>query len=258
MRISALMAKYFLYLLLVIKGDSMDELWHTLIQAIAQLASGDENLWGIVGVSFSVSLSALLIALIPALSVGFVLAYYRFPGRWIAISIVNSLLAVPTVVVGLVLYMLLSRAGPLGDYQLLFTQPAMVIGQIILCFPILVAMSLSAFQAADQRVLETARTLGANRLQAFRTLLFEVRFALMAAVVTAFGRIIAEVGCAMMVGGNILHYTRNITTAIALETGKGEFVQGVALGIVLLSLSLFINMTLAWMQSNSRVLRQMS
>ena len=236
----------------------MDELWHTLIQAIAQLASGDENLWGIVGVSFSVSLSALLIALIPSLSVGFVLAYYRFPGRWIAISIVNSLLAVPTVVVGLVLYMLLSRAGPLGDYQLLFTQPAMVIGQIILCFPILVAMSLSAFQAADQRVLETARTLGANRLQAFRTLLFEVRFALMAAVVTSFGRIIAEVGCAMMVGGNILHYTRNITTAIALETGKGEFVQGVALGIVLLSLSLFINMTLAWMQSNSRVLRQLS
>ena len=236
----------------------MTELWHTFLHALSQLLSGDEQLWGIVGVSFSVSLSALLIALLPALFMGFVLAYYRFPGRWMAISVLNSLLAVPTVVVGLVLYMLLSRAGPLGDYHLLFTRPAMVIGQILLCFPLLVSMSLSAFQAADQRVLETARTLGASRWQAFTTLLFEVRFALMAAVVTAFGRIIAEVGCAMMVGGNILHYTRNITTAIALETGKGEFVQGVALGIVLLTLSLILNVTLGWMQSNSRVLRQVS
>jgi len=233
----------------------MDDLWTTFSTAISQLLSGDPELWGIVGVSFSVSASALLIALLPALSVGFMLAYFRFPGRWIAISVLNSLLAVPTVVVGLVLYMLLSRAGPLGDLNLLFTRPAMIIGQILLCFPLLVAMSLSAFQAADYRVLETAKTLGANPWQAFITLLFEVRFALLAAVVTAFGRIIAEVGSAMMVGGNILHHTRNITTAIALETGKGEFVQGVALGIVLLVMALILNVSLGWMQSHSRVLR---
>ena len=140
----------------------MNDLWTTCVSAISQLLSGDPLLWGIVGVSFSVSVSALLVALIPALSAGFVLAYFRFPGRWIAISLLNSLLAVPTVVVGLVLYMLLSRAGPLGDLNLLFTQPAMIIGQILLCFPLLVAMSLTAFQAADHRVLETAKTLGAN------------------------------------------------------------------------------------------------
>ncbi|MDB9753244.1 ABC transporter permease [Oceanospirillaceae bacterium] len=233
----------------------MNDLWSTFSAAIAALLSGDPQLWSIVGVSFGVSASALLIALLPALTLGFVLAYFRFPGRWVIISLFNSLLAVPTVVVGLVLYMLLSRAGPLGDLQLLFTRPAMIIGQILLCFPLLVAMSLSAFQAADYRVLETAKTLGASPLQAFFTLLFEVRFALLAALVTAFGRIIAEVGSAMMVGGNILHHTRNITTAIALETGKGEFVQGVALGIVLLVLALVLNVSLGWMQSHSRVLR---
>ena len=233
----------------------MSELWQTLSAAIGQLLSLDPTLWGIVGVSFSVSVSALLIALLPALCTGFVLAYFRFPGRWLTISLVNSLLAVPTVVVGLVLYLLLSRAGPLGDSQLLFPRPAMIIGQILLCFPLLVAMSLSAFQAADHRVLETAKTLGASPWQAFMTLLYEVRFALLAAVVAAFGRIIAEVGSAMMVGGNILHHTRNITTAIALETGKGEFVQGVALGIVLLVMALFLNVSLGWMQSHSRVLR---
>ena len=108
----------------------MNDLWITFSTAIAQLLSGDPELWGIVGVSFSVSASALLIALLPALSAGFTLAYFRFPGRWVAISLLNSLLAVPTVVVGLVLYMLLSRAGPLGDLNLLFTRPAMIIGQI--------------------------------------------------------------------------------------------------------------------------------
>jgi tungstate transport system permease protein len=129
----------------------MNDLWTTFSAAIGQLLSGDPALWGIVGVSFSVSASALLIALLPALSTGFMLAYFRFPGRWAAISILNSLLAVPTVVVGLVLYMLLSRAGPLGDLNLLFTRPAMIIGQILLCFPLLVAMSLSAFQPPSLR-----------------------------------------------------------------------------------------------------------
>ena len=234
----------------------MEGLGTTLWQAFLALFSGDAALWNIVAVSFSVSLSALLIALVPALLLGFVLAYYRFSGRWAVIGLLNSLLAVPTVVVGLVLYMLLSRAGLLGDWQLLFTQTAMIIGQILLCFPLLVAMSLSAFQGTDQRVLETARTLGANRLQALLILLYEVRFALIAAVVMAFGRIIAEVGSAMMVGGNILNHTRNITTAIALETGKGEFVQGVALGMVLLTLSMLLNVTLGWVQSRRRVLDQ--
>ncbi len=235
----------------------MTEFMAIFASAVQQLLSGDPLIWHIVGVSFSVSLSAILIASLPALLISFSLAYYHFPGRWVIISLVNSLLGIPTVVVGLLLYLLLSHSGPLGELQLLFTRPAMVIGQVLLCFPLLVAMSLVAFQAADQRVLETARTLGATRLQAFLTLLYEVRFALIAAVIAGFGRIIAEVGCAMMVGGNILHHTRNITTAIALETGKGEFVQGIALGVVLLMVALMLNVSLGWIQSRTRVLQQL-
>jgi len=124
---------------------------------------------------------------------------------------------------------------------LLFTQKAMIIGQVLLCFPLLVAMAHASFQAADRRAWETAITLGAKPWRAFFTLMYEVRFGLIAAIVAGFGRVIAEIGCSMMVGGNILHATRNIPTAIALETSKGEFAQGIALGMVLLVLSLGLN-----------------
>jgi len=140
---------------------------------------------------------------------------------------------------------MLSRSGPFGDLHLLFTQPAMVIGQVLLCFPVLVCMSHSAFQSLDKRAWETARTLGASHGRSFIALVREARFALLATLVVGFGRIISEVGCSMMVGGNIMSYTRNIPTAIALETSKGEFAQGVALGIVLLLLALVLNFFLA-------------
>ncbi len=152
-------------------------------------------------------------------------------------------------VVGLTLYLLLSRAGPFGDLRLLFTQTAMILGQMILAFPIVVAMSHAALQASDRGAWETARTLGASPLRGMLTVMYEVRFGLFAAIVAAFGRVIAEVGCALMVGGNILHHTRNITTAIALETSKGEFAQGIALGIVLLVLALALNLSLNAMQN---------
>jgi len=153
----------------------------------------------------------------------------------------NTFMSVPAVIIGLTLYLLLSRSGPLGNLGLLFTSKAMVIGQILLCFPLLVAMAHSSFQAADRRAWETAITLGAKPWRAFFTLMYELRFGLIAAVVAGFGRIIAEIGCSMMVGGNILNATRNIPTAIALETSKGEFAQGIALGMVLLVLSLGLN-----------------
>ena len=139
------------------------------------------------------------------------------------------------------LYLLLSRAGPLGDWRLLFTQSAMILGQMALSFPVLLVMAHSAFQAGDRRALETALTLGASMPRAVFTVMYEVRFGLAAAIVAAFGRVVAEVGCSMMVGGNILHVTRNIPTAIALETSKGEFTQGIALGIVLVILALGLN-----------------
>ena len=157
------------------------------------------------------------------------------------VTIFNTLLSVPAVVVGLTLYLLLSRQGPLGDLKLLFTQTAMVMGQIVLCAPILVAMSHSALQAADKRAWETTRTLGANVFFAALTIMRETRFGLLAALLAGFGRVVAEVGASMMLGGNILHYTRNIPTAIALETAKGEFAQGIALGLVLVSLTFVLN-----------------
>jgi tungstate transport system permease protein len=147
--------------------------------------------------------------------------------------------------------MLLARNGALGNLRWLFTQKAMVVGQIILCFPLLVSISHATIREADQRVWETALTLGATRWRAMLTLMYEVRYGLMAALIAAFGRIIAEVGSSMMVGGNIAHYTRNIPTAIALETSKGEFAQGIALGFVLLFLALTLNFSLALVQSRS-------
>lgn len=209
--------------------------------ALELLVSGDPELWGIISISFKVSTMAILIATPPSLLIAFFLAYTEFPGRRLLVTIFNTLLSVPAVVVGLTLYILLSRQGPLGDWKLLFSQTAMVIGQIALCIPILVAMSHAALQAADKRAWETTRTLGANIFRAAITIMYETRFGLLAALLAAYGRVIAEVGASMMLGGNILNYTRNIPTAIALETSKGEFAQGIALGIVLLVMSFALN-----------------
>jgi len=221
-----------------------ESLGQAIAEAIALLLSADPALWEIIGISFSVSGAAITIAVLPAMAVGFALAFYEFPGRRLLIALSNTLLSVPAVVVGLTCYLLLSRQGPLGDMRLLFTQSAMIIGQIALCFPLLVAMSHSAFQAVDRRAWETAITLGQSTLGALYLVVREARFALLAAVLAAFGRIIAEVGASMMLGGNILHYTRNIPTAIALETSKGDFAQGIALGMVLLVLAFSLNILL--------------
>ena len=148
---------------------------------------------------------------------------------------------------------MLSRSGPFGDLKLLFTQTAMVIGQTCLAFPLLVAMAHSAMQSADLRAWETALTLGARAASAMMTLMYEVRYGLLAAIIAAFARIIAEVGCSMMVGGNILNHTRNIPTAIALETSKGEFAQGIALGIVLLVLAISLNFWLTLFQGRGEI-----
>ena len=222
-------------------------------QALVLLFTGDPALWEIVAISFSVSFRAILIAAPFALVIGFILAHTQFPGRRALISTFNTLLALPAVVVGLTVYMLLSRNGPLGDWKLLFTQTAMIIGQIILCLPLLIAISHTAFQGADRKVWETSITLGAKPWQAMLTLMHEVRFGLMAAIIAGFGRIIAEVGSSMMVGGNILHYTRNIPTAIALETSKGAFAQGIALGIVLLLAALALNFSLSFIQGKGEM-----
>ncbi len=222
-------------------------------EALMLLFSGQPALWEIIGISFSVSLRAIAMIAPVAVFLAFLLAYGRFPGRQLLISLANTMLALPAVVVGLLLYLMLSRAGPLGDWRLLFTQTAMIIGQMTLAFPIVVAMSHAAIQAGDRRAWETALTLGATPARAMLTLMYEVRFGLIAAVVAAFGRIIAEVGCSMMVGGNILHHTRNIPTAIALETSRGAFAQGIALGAVLIVLALVLNFLVAAFRGQGRM-----
>lgn len=224
------------------------ELLHATLTALNLLVAGDAELWGIIFVSVKVCFIALLFASPPAILLGFVLGSLSFPGRRLLVVAVQTLLSLPTVVIGLLIYMLLSRHGPLGEMHLLFTQEAMVIGEAVLAFPILAALTLSAVQGVDLRVAETARTLGAGRFRTAMTMLLEVRFAVMAAMVSGFGRVISEIGCAMMVGGNIANLTRNITTAIALETSKGQFVQGIALGIVLVGIALTVNLGLAVLQ----------
>lgn len=232
----------------------MNELLSASINAIKLLLNGDPDIWEIILISFSVSLRAIIITAPVAIIIAFYLSYYKFIGRRTLIALFNTAMSIPAVVVGLTLYLLLSRSGPLGDLKLLFTQEAMIMGQILLCFPLLVALSHASLQASDRRAWETAITLGAHPLKAFFTVLKETQFGLMAAVIAGFGRIIAEVGSSMMIGGNILHYTRNIPTAIALETSKGLYSQGIALGIVLLLLALTLNLFVSHIQGKGEVL----
>lgn len=224
------------------------ELSSAIAEAFRLLFSGDAALWTIIWISLKVSLLALVIAAPPAIALGFFLATVPFRGRRIAVVVLQSFLSFPTVVVGLVLYVLLARSGPLGAMGLLYTQEAMIAGQAIIAFPVLAAFTLAAVQGADRIVRETALSLGATRTRANFTTLYEVRFAVMAGLFNGFGRVISEVGCAMMVGGNIAGLTRSIPTAISLETAKGEFAQGIALGLVLIVLALVVNAALNWFQ----------
>lgn len=231
----------------------MQDIWGFTLEALALIFSGDKELWEIISTSLQVSTTAILLATFPCIVLAFTLSYFDFPGRRIIISIFSTLLAVPAVVIGLIVFMALSRQGPFGDLKLLFTQSAMVIAQIIMAIPILVSLSHSAFQAADIRAYETARTFGLSPIRCFFIFLGEVKFGLYAAFIAAYGRILAEIGASMMVGGNILHYTRNITTAIGLETSKGNFEQGIALGIILLLIALSLNLLLTLFQGKGKL-----
>lgn len=220
--------------------------------AFAMLAGGDRALWQIVWVSLKTSISGLLIASPFAVALGYLLATRTFSGHRVVIWLAQAAVSLPTVLIGLLLYLTLSRHGPLGGLQWLFTQSGIVAGQVLIVLPVLIAFTLAAVQAADPRLAETAITLGASRWRVMFTVLHEVRFGVMAALINGFGRVISEVGCAMMVGGNIAGETRTITTAIALETSKGEFAQGIALGIVLIVFALLINAALILLQGDVR------
>jgi tungstate transport system permease protein len=229
----------------------MDYIFAGFFKACGLIFSLDREVLGIALLSLRVSAMATFLASVAGIPIGFIIGTEVFFGKRILITLFNTLMAFPTVVVGLLLYTLISRQGPLGTLGLLFTPWAMVIGQFILATPIIVALTISATQGIDPRVRLTALSMGANRFQSAWTVLSEARFALISAVIAGFGRVITEVGCALMVGGNIRGYTRTMTTAIALETAKGEFAFSLALGFILLMVAFCVNIFFHWLQGRT-------
>ena len=220
----------------------------SLISALKLLVALDPDLLKIVGVSLKVSTISTGIAALIGVPAGFVIAIRSIPFKPAVITVLNTLLALPTVVIGLFLYTFISRRGLFGPLDLLYTQNAIVIGQIILILPIVMAFTISAISRIDTRYRKTALMLGASQFQAACVILREARFGIVAAIVAAFGRVISEVGISMILGGNIQGFTRTMTTAIALEYDTGEFIQAVALGIILLAISLSVNIMLNYVQ----------
>ena len=229
----------------------MDYIANGFAEALRIIFAADSEFIAIVGVSLLVALTSITLASVAGVPFGVFVAHRRFPGRNALITILNTLMSLPTVVVGLMVYSVLSRRGPLGFAGLLYTRTAMVAGQWILAFPIVAGLTVAAVKGLDRRIHVTALSLGASPGQGFRVFLQEARFGILAAVVAGFGRVFAEVGVSMMLGGNIRGYTRNITTAIALETSKGEFALGIALGVVLLTVALAVNILVALFRRKS-------
>ncbi len=220
------------------------EIWHGLIKAIELIISLDPEVLEVAGRSLRISVTAIILASLFCLPLASLIHFSRFPGKRALINLIQTFYSIPTVAVGLFVFILFSRAGPLGGLNLLFTPTVMVIGQMILITPILLGLTISALSGIDQAIPDTACSLGASRLQTAIVVLQEARFAVIAAVIMGFGRAISEVGLALMVGGNIRGFTRIITTAISLETSKGELELSIALGIILLAIALLVNLAL--------------
>jgi len=229
----------------------MNYIAEALHNAFVLIFSLDPEIVTITLLSLRVALSATVAAAILGVPVAYWVATREFPGKGFLITLFNTLMALPTVVVGLFGYSFLSRKGPLGFLDLLFTPSGIILGDIILAFPLIVALTVAAVNSVDPRARLTAKSLGASTRQASLTILSEARYGLMAALFNGFGRVIAEVGSAMMLGGNIRGYTRTLTTATALETSKGEFAFGMALGIILLTVALAVNFTFRRLQART-------
>ena len=226
----------------------MAEIWDGLTKAIQLLISLDPQVMEIAGRSLMISGTACLLASLICIPLGSLIHFRRFRGKRALINIIQTLFFVPTVLVGLFLLVLLSRAGPLGFFGIFLEPPAMVIGQMILITPLLLGLTISALSGVNKEIVDTATSLGASGFQTVWLVLREARYAVLAAVLIGFGRAISEVGCALMVGGNIKGSTRVITTVISLEAGKGNLELAMALGMILLFLALIINIVLNRLQ----------
>ncbi|WP_170358007.1 MULTISPECIES: ABC transporter permease [Ruegeria] len=209
--------------------------------AMTLILNGDAELWAIVLLSLKVSIFAVLISALIGMPVGAALAVARFPGRRILIVLMNALMGFPPVVVGLLVYLMLSRSGPLGVLELLYTPTAMIIAQVVLVTPIIAALTRQVVELLAEEYSEQLRSLGVSRLASVPVLLWDARLALVTALLAGFGRAIAEVGAVIIVGGNINHVTRVMTTTIALETSKGNLALALALGAILIGIAVAVN-----------------
>ena len=217
--------------------------------ALKLVFSFDREIYTVVWTSLYISIAAVALAALPGIPLGLLVVLREFPGKRLLQQLLNTLMALPTVVVGLLLYGLLTRQGALGELDLLYTTGAVIIGQTLLILPIIWNLSIAAASGADPRLLPTTQALGASGLQQGMIYLSEVRYGLAAALVAGFGRAIGEVGIAMMLGGNIEGFTRTMTTAIALETSKGEFEFALALGMLLLTTAFLVNVVVQRFQA---------
>lgn len=226
----------------------MEFILQGFIKAIQLLFGGNIETYSAIFVTLKVSSSSMMASLVIGIPLGFLLGYYDFKGKRQLRIVVDTLLALPTVFIGLLVYAFLSQRGPLGHLGLLFTLPGIAIGQMILALPIVIALTAAAVEGMDEQLNITLISLGANQMQLLLSSLWEVRYGIVAAGVTAYGRVLTEVGISMMVGGNIKWYTRTITTAIALETNKGQFAMGIALGLVLLAVAFMVSISVSFLR----------
>ncbi len=226
----------------------MDFFLKGIVQAFELLFSGDAETYSAIAATVTVSGYAMVASLTMGIPLGFALGHLKFPGRRQARLVVDTMLSLPTVFIGLLVYAMLSRQGPLGHMGLLFTLPGIAIGQTILALPIVIALTASAVEGMDANLRTTLLSLGAGRLQLVTGIILEVRHSILAAALTAYGRVMTEVGISMMVGGNIKWHTRTITTAIALETSRGKFATGIALGMVLLLIAFAVSISVSFLR----------
>jgi tungstate transport system permease protein len=219
----------------------MESFSEAFASALQLILSADPTLWGIVGLSLQESLTAVFFAALIGIPLGALLAIKKFWGRPVLIVLVNALMGLPPVVVGLCVYLMLSKSGPLGILGLLYTPTAMIIAQTLLIAPIIAALSRTILKTLYEEYRDQFASFRLSQFQTVNTLLWEARFMLLTALLAGFGRAIAEVGAVMIVGGNISHYTRVMTTSIALETSKGNLSLALALGVILILLAILVN-----------------
>lgn len=229
----------------------MNFLLDGLLQAIQLLITGDGETYSAVSATLRVSTYSMAASLLIGIPSGFLLGHHNFLWKKHVRTIVDTLMSLPTVLVGLLVYAFLTSRGPLGEYGLLFTLEGIAIGQTILALPIVIALTAAAVESIDEKLRVTLISLGADKKQVFYSTIWEARYGLLAAGMNAYGRVLTEVGIAMMVGGNIKWHTRTITTAIALETNKGQFEMGIALGLILMGIAGIVNFSLSFLRNRS-------